>query len=227
MNEQTVQSLLFLAMVGAMIVLSLIDSFVRRQQRRQQMEQMEEEERRGGGVAMGRAEPEAIEPGRWIPPEEYELWEEEAPEHRQAPRTRRTPEAREIPEPWEIPEPRDASRGPEEAARTREASGPRESRASRASPPTEIAAEAERLRRESRRELETGAETPRIEEVEAPKSAFPSTGRRRRRKVQAPALRRAVGGDVQALQDAVLYREILGRPLGSRPGPGGWEDSAG
>ena len=40
----------------------------------------------------------------------------------------------------------------------------------------------------------------------------------------AAAVLAALRADAHGLRKAVLYREILGTPLGSRPGPGGWEE---
>ena len=39
----------------------------------------------------------------------------------------------------------------------------------------------------------------------------------------AAAVLAALRADAHGLRKAVLYSEILGTPLGSRPGPGGWE----
>ena len=89
--------------------------------------------------------------------------------------------------------------------------------------PTELAIEAERIRKMGRSAL------PEVEVAPVIHRGFPEarTGKRRGRGgALAGELRKTLRGDAKALQKAVLYREILGRPIGSREGPGGWEEPA-
>lgn len=94
--------------------------------------------------------------------------------------------------------------------------------------PTELADEAERIREEGRRALAAeAAEAAETEvQVEVRPRPYGIPGRRKLRTGGTAAgrlLRESLRGDTQALQKAVLYREVLGPPLGTR-GTGGWED---
>ena len=62
--------------------------------------------------------------------------------------------------------------------------------------------------------------------VDAPMAAAASRGERSRpeRTRRVARLRAIFRTDSETLRDAVLFREILGRPLGFRPGPGGWQE---
>jgi hypothetical protein len=92
--------------------------------------------------------------------------------------------------------------------------------------PTELASEAERIREEGRKALLEEVEDTGLG-VEAPPRARPygKAGQRRARKETFASrfLRDSLRGDPRGLQKAVLYREVLGPPLGTR-GTGGWED---
>ena len=101
----------------------------------------------------------------------------------------------------------------------------------------ELDAVAEDLREESRRELrETEEPAVAVEEV-APSASSPSTGsprlpvppdaRRRARQRSASSLLASLRKDPAALRRAVLYREILGPPLGARENGGGWQPPSG
>lgn len=98
---------------------------------------------------------------------------------------------------------------------------------------TELGALAEEIREKSRRDL---TEVPIAQEVEEVSDAvhpragarkFPAAGRRRRAVGVAASLKSSLRADTESLQKAVLYREVLGRPLGSREGAGGWEEPVG
>jgi hypothetical protein len=139
------------------------------------------------------------------------------------------------PEPrrWDTPQPTAAAgRG------TARSSAPRSSDARRDDFPermrtTELGALAEEIREKGRRELSEIEIAAGVEEVEdgvhprAGARKFPGAKRRRRATGVASTLAASLRGDAQALQKAVLYREVLGRPLGSRPGAGGWEEPVG
>ena len=204
MEDGSGQSLLFLAVMVAWAVLSFLESQARKRQQRQRMEEMEQEEEAeasGGGTAV------EVEPGRW---EQDAPWE---------------PPARwEPPAPAPLPSPAPSPRAAEPAAD----SAPEAPELS----PTQLSLEAERLREESRRDVRRtdvappdatedrsrgGRAARRAADVDRARPTGPAAP-------AAPALRQALRGDPHALRDAVLYREILGRPLGSRPGPGGWEE---
>lgn len=95
-----------------------------------------------------------------------------------------------------------------------------------AEPP--LVAAAEELRERARRELLDHPSAPPV----GPAADAPVAGEGVRdsapgRAARAARLRRAFAGDRTALRRAVLYREILGAPLGSRPRPGGWEEPEG
>jgi hypothetical protein len=62
--------------------------------------------------------------------------------------------------------------------------------------------------------------------VDAPMAAAAPRGERSRpeRTRRVARLRATLRTDSETLRDAVLFREILGRPLGFRPGPGGWQE---
>lgn len=88
---------------------------------------------------------------------------------------------------------------------------------------TELGTLAEQIREQSRRELTEVETAPDLVE---PVSTVP--GRKRRvRSGAAVELTATLRADRTALQKAILYREVLGRPLGSRPGSGGWEEPVG
>ena len=83
----------------------------------------------------------------------------------------------------------------------------------------------EEIRERGRRDLlAVPATTPRL--VDAPLAAVAPRGERSRpeRTRRAARLRAILRADSETRRDAVLFREILGRPLGSRPGPGGWQE---
>ena len=83
----------------------------------------------------------------------------------------------------------------------------------------------EEIRERGRRDLlAVPATAPRS--VDAPPAAAAPRGERSRpeRTRRAARLRAILRADSETLRDAVLFREILGRPLGSRPGPGGWQE---
>ena len=69
-------------------------------------------------------------------------------------------------------------------------------------------------------------DAPAREEVPAAAEALPRLRVTTSRPARAAVLT-ALRGDADALRKAVLYREILGKPLGSRPGLGGWEEPPG
>lgn len=79
-----------------------------------------------------------------------------------------------------------------------------------AEPKTLEVASYEALRREARPSLVEARPLRR-----APREGLPSG---------AAAVLVALHADAHGLRKAVLYSEILGAPLGSRPGPGGWEE---
>ncbi len=83
----------------------------------------------------------------------------------------------------------------------------------------------EEIRERGRRDLfAVPATAPRS--VDAPLAAAAPRGERSRpkRTRRVVRLRAILRADSETLRDAVLFREILGRPLGSRPGPGGWQE---
>ena len=83
----------------------------------------------------------------------------------------------------------------------------------------------EEIRERGRRDLLAVSPTaPRL--VDAPLAAVAPRGERSRpeRTRRAARLRAILRADSETFRDAVLLKEILGRPLGSRPGPGGWQE---
>lgn len=62
--------------------------------------------------------------------------------------------------------------------------------------------------------------------VDAPMVAAVPRGERSRpeRARRVTRLRAILRTNSDTLRDAVLFREVLGRPLGFRPGPGGWQE---
>ena len=199
MNDSR-QLLFFLAM---MAVLSLMDA-VSRRARRRRIEEMEQEEDEGGGHEFGTEDPHV----------QLEVRIEE-------------PDVRREPEPFPMP---DEVWGPvdirEELAaeiERRTAEETARHRAVEQATPPPLAAVAEELRERGRSELERALGSP----VLAPPEGGPllSVARPRSRAVaRAKRLRTLFRRDTAALRRAVLYREILGEPLGSRRDPGGWED---
>jgi hypothetical protein len=97
-----------------------------------------------------------------------------------------------------------------------------ERRAIDEAPAPPLLAAAEELRAEGRRELqrEPSFGPPAVTATPAPS---PRT-RPRAAVARADRLRVVFRGDPSALRRAVLYREVLGEPVGSRRGPGGWEE---
>lgn len=193
------QLLFFLAMIA---LLSLMDA-VSRRARRRRIEEMEREQSEGGEHGFGTEDaPTRLE------------WETEEPDIQRETEPLAPPD--EVWGPIGIDEELEAEserRNREEAARPA---------AEQASPPPLVAA-AEELRARVRSELERTPASPvlgppeggPLQSMARPPSSAPAHARR---------LRSLFRSDASALRNAVLYREILGEPLGWRRGPGGWED---
>ena len=93
-----------------------------------------------------------------------------------------------------------------------------------------LVVEAEPLWEEGRRELAAPAPTEPVEEEEVERvdpavvPLRPRAPRRARATPLASGLVGELGRGSEALRKAVLYREVLGAPLGLRGRSGGWED---
>lgn len=195
----------FLFFLALMALLSIMDAIARRQRQRQQ-EQMEDEPQAAP------AEREAAAPVSW----------EEESDWAYLQRSAEGPEE-EDKEDEEVREPAAVAKHPvpEEPLR-RPVNGVPRDPTEEAAPPLLLAA-AEEIRKRSRRYVivvpvtpplhPTGAPAP----IGAPRSPWP-------RKPRIDRLRTAFHADPGAARKAVVYREILGQPLGSRPRPGGWEE---
>lgn len=192
------QLLFFLAMIA---LLSLMDA-VSRRARRRRIEEMEREQGEGGGGEFGTEDA----------PTRFE-WETEEPEIQR--------ETEPLAPPDEVWVPTGIDEELESERRTREEAA-RRSAAEQASPPPLVAA-AEELRARVRSELERTPDSPVLGPPEGgplqPMARPPSPA-----PAHAGRLRSLFRGDPTVLRSAVLYREILGEPLGWRQRPGGWED---
>lgn len=194
------QLLFFLAMIA---LLSLMDAISRRARRRR-IEEMEREQSEGGGHEFGTEDA----------PTRFE-WETEEPDIQREPEPLAPPD-----EVW-VPIGIDEQLEAESERRTREEAVRRPAAEQAPAPP--LVAAAEELRARVRSELERTPDSP----VLGPPEGGPLQSMARPRSaaaVHARRLRSLFRGDATALRSAVLYREILGGPLGWRRGPGGWED---
>ena len=193
------QLLFFLAMIA---LLSLMDA-VSRRARRRRIEEMEREQSEGREREFGMEDA----------PTRFE-WETEEPDIQRETEPHAPPD-----EVWgsigideELETESERLTGEEVARRPG---------AEQASPPPLVAA-AEELRARVVSELERTPDSPvlgppeggPLQPMARPPSAAPA---------HAGRLRSLFRGDAAALRNAVLYREILGEPLGWRRDPGGWE----
>ena len=197
--------------VGMIAILFLMDALARRERQHRRGEVDERESRRVREPAEGGAgpsEPVALEAEsdwaylrRFPEASESAGAEEDAPE----PDVAESPRARRLPQPdgsvVVAPPP-----GGDESA------------------PLLVFTE-EEIRERGRRDiLAVPATVP--PSVDAPMAAAAPRGERSRpeRTRRVARLRATLRTDSETLRDAVLFREILGRPLGFRPGPGGWQE---
>lgn len=192
------QLLFFLAMIA---LLSLMDA-VSRRARRRRIEEMEREQSEGGEREFGAEDA----------PTRFE-WETEEPDIQR--------ETEPLAPPGEVWDPIGIDEELESEPRAREETARRPA-AEQASPPPLVAA-AEELRTRVRSELERTPDSA----VRGPPEGGPLQPIARppsAASAHAGRLRSLFRGDATALRSAVLYREILGEPLGWRRDPGGWQD---
>ena len=221
-----------LAWLGLMAVLSLMDAMARRKRRQQALGEGPESTRQEPAPAETSMMRERPRPAR---PQRAPL-----PSRSRAPSTRRPSEPAELPPPEVTPEWAEVRRRLEEmgvVVAQETAGAPDESREperptsppeavpapppSSERPPLIVAAEAIRERR--RREMAEAVAPP----IQSAGPAVPASAPVRRPDrgvaVHGADLRALLRGDPDAVRRAVLYREVLGPPLGSRPTAGGWE----
>ena len=198
--------------VGMIALFFLMDALARRRQQRRRNEVDEPESRRVREPAAGGAEPsdpvarESESDWAYLRrfPEASESAgaEEGAPE----PDVTEGPRARRLPQPDGSVVVAPPAPGDESA------------------PMLELAEE--EIRERGRRDLlAVPATAPRSVDAPLAAAAAPRAERSRPKRTRRVARLRAIlRADSETLRDAVLFREILGRPLGSRPGPGGWQE---
>ena len=190
------QLLFFLAM---MAVLALMDTFTRRARRRR-IEEMERGDDERAGHELGEEDPYA--PFK-VEPQEPEI-RVESP---------RSPDPGKVPIPLGIDEESPVEIEPSASDETR-----RHRSSGRATAPPLLSV-TEELRERGRSDAKYTPGSPVLD----PRGGgpLPSVARPRSR---AERLRSLFRRGPDALRSAVLYREILGEPLGWRRHPGGWED---